>query len=721
MSKHLVRILGESKNKNASITDKVTRQTPFWWRGVSLQIQIALSTNGVFLTAAEVGSITVEVKELNATASTAPSMRKVYGAEQCDDTFDGSTWESDGSQLFTAEFSKEEAALEAGRYRLIISHVDGTGSENTYLSTVIAVIEDYHESLSLNAPPLPPSAYYTQEESDSRFATSQALDATSQALDATVQTLADDFVSSSQIGASNGVAALQGGRVPLLQLPDEVINGTNPGAAPLILIAWGESNTTGVDGVNSDIDEEGVDAINPYVFVQSRGPESVRVGSPANVFGESITSSRGATISRYTAPPSLSLMVARQPLPFPRIVRQASISFVFYLAKLIQEREKRPVIIIPCATGASSFANNAWSQGEVMFEDLVARVNSVLEKFPSAEIFATVGQQGEWDNGNADYTNLLRAFIFSLRGRIAKARHTPVVMGSYRTGFEGADEALTLVTSQLPRCVRVDLSSLNSSSAMYRSNSHWSILAHRTELPGRYLAGIDAALADNGDGTYIDNEEGGEADHLLLTRYGSFLELYAPLDEDLLDHSPHKHTLTVLGSVTAESPAARFVRSGEQSGEMGIDPPALAISESYTKAFWVAPSTTSVVNQHLLSSPVPGLSSYLFLDTSFALRSDRDPIGGAEGGPEATKGGKFTHVAFTYSEGVAKWYINGRFVRELTGVARLATTDERRIRIGNSAGMTRPLDGRLGGVVVLSKAATIEEVVDLMNLTLPSF
>lgn len=707
MSKHLVRIIGESKNKNASIADKVTRQTPFWWRGVSLQIQIALSTNGVFLTATEVGSITVEVKELNATASTPPSMRKVYGAGQCDATFDGSTWESDGSQLFTAEFSKEEAALEAGRYRLIVSHVDGVGNENTYLSTVIAVIEDYHESASLSAPPLPPSAYYTQEQSDARFATPQ--------------TIASGYVSNSQKGATNGVATLQDGSVPLSQIPDSVVNGTTPGAAPLILIAWGETNTTGVDGSNPNIDEEGLDAINPYVFAQSRGPESVRVGSPANVYGESITALEGAAITRYIAPPSLSLMVARQPLPWPRIPRQASISFVFNLAKLIQEREQRAVIIIPCATSVSSFERAAWSQGEVMFEDLVARVNSVLEKFPSAEIFATVGQQGEWDGDNDYFANQLRGFIFALRGRIPKARNAPIALGSYRTSLAASDVVLSLVTSQLPRCVRVDLSSLNSDPAMYRSSLHWSALAHRTELPGRYLAGIDEALTDNGDGTYVDNEGGGGSAHLLLTRYGSKLELYAPLDEDLLDHSPHKHTLTVHGSVVAESPAARFVPTGDQSGEQAIDPPVLAISESYTKAFWVAPATTSAFNQHLLSSQVPGLSSYLFLDTSFALRSDRDPIGGAEGGPEATKGEKFTHVAFTYSEGVAKWYVNGRFIREITGVAPLATADERRIRIGNSAGMTRPLNGRLGGVVVLSKAATIEEVVDLMNLTLPSF
>lgn len=169
MASHTVRILADSKNKSQSVADAATLESPFWWRGNDLRLELALADNGAFLTAAAIGTITVVVKALTAGADDAPVMLKTIGSGDCDAGFTASEWNAKTGQLCVAEWTRVEAALAAGTYKLIVSHDDPAGNRNTYLSTVITVREDQHDSVSLSAPPAPPAEYYTRPESDGRY------------------------------------------------------------------------------------------------------------------------------------------------------------------------------------------------------------------------------------------------------------------------------------------------------------------------------------------------------------------------------------------------------------------------------------------------------------------------------------------------------------------------------------------------------------------------
>ncbi|MDB6078759.1 MAG: hydrolase family protein [Akkermansiaceae bacterium] len=169
MARKIVRLLGESQNTSRTVRDTNTAERPFWWAGSDLSIQLAISDHGAFVLAAQIATLIVEVKALDAGPLTASLMRKTYGAADCDASFTAADWPSSLKQLVTASFTAAEAALPPGSYRLIVRAEDGSGLKNTYLSTEIAVVEDYSESESIIAPPTPPVEYYTKPESDARY------------------------------------------------------------------------------------------------------------------------------------------------------------------------------------------------------------------------------------------------------------------------------------------------------------------------------------------------------------------------------------------------------------------------------------------------------------------------------------------------------------------------------------------------------------------------
>jgi len=92
-------------------------------------------------------------------------MRKVVGAGDCDPNFTSADWMASG-QLCTIEWTKIEAALDAGSYVIVVSHDDIDGKRNTYLHSKITVKEDQHDSVSLSSPPTPAVEYYTKPEID---------------------------------------------------------------------------------------------------------------------------------------------------------------------------------------------------------------------------------------------------------------------------------------------------------------------------------------------------------------------------------------------------------------------------------------------------------------------------------------------------------------------------------------------------------------------------
>jgi hypothetical protein len=204
---HLIRFLAEAKAPLRNITDAVTGQRIFWWRGSDITLELALTQNGQHLLAADIGTLIVEVKTLLASPSDAALMRKEYGSADCDATFTAASWATGSKALLTAEFTDAEAALPPGHYRIIIRHEDPDGLKNTYASSEIEVIEDHSESSSLSAPPTPGSEYWNKTEADSRFAPA-ALSGELDTLEATVTSIINTTPNVAQLENPHGLLPL---------------------------------------------------------------------------------------------------------------------------------------------------------------------------------------------------------------------------------------------------------------------------------------------------------------------------------------------------------------------------------------------------------------------------------------------------------------------------------------------------------------------------------
>lgn len=493
-----------------------------------------------------------------------------------------------------------------------------------------------------------------------------------------------------------------------------------PTSRPLVLVAYGQSNTIGVDGVNSDIDEseDGLDEINPRVWVVSRGAENVRVGSPVNLFAQSINSTPGAAITRYQATADKTLMTARQPLPWARVPFEASVSFVFPLAKMIQESEGRDVIIVPCAVGSSGYANGAWSIGDPLYEDMVERTNAVIEEY-NAELYAIVGQQGEADNNSNLFTNNMRGTMFSLRSVLKGGTNTPIVLGSLRTSFTASNNALLTVADWFSNFVIVNLNDLNSDPTMVRDNAHWSLLAQRTVLPQRFFDGIAAARVDVRDGTYTDPISDKEDPPTQIELVQSIfteddIELFLPLRGNFDDLSENNFIVTPRGGISAGAEFTTFDRSLSQA----IDIPEVPrLSSRYTKMFWVRLSTVGST-QHLLSAYTSTPFAFIFASSNLLVSSDRGDIDA--GGPVLSNN-RWTHVAVTYNSAtdVLTWYINGFFIGSVSGVAGLDTITERQVRVGNSTNLLGGVDGDMRDIIFLDSEITQAELNQYLRVSRP--
>lgn len=160
MSAHIVRVLAESKDTSPRVSDANTGEPLFFWRGNSLRIELALAALGQFLLKGDVGTIHVLIKPASGTESDPSNMIAAILAADCDAGFTAADWGSGVGQLCVAEWTKEEAGVDAGDYVLIVSHTDPTGKRNTYLSTQLTVKDDQHETLDLVGPQNPPPAEY---------------------------------------------------------------------------------------------------------------------------------------------------------------------------------------------------------------------------------------------------------------------------------------------------------------------------------------------------------------------------------------------------------------------------------------------------------------------------------------------------------------------------------------------------------------------------------
>ena len=494
-----------------------------------------------------------------------------------------------------------------------------------------------------------------------------------------------------------------------------------PTNRPLVLVAYGEANTIGVDGTNLDIDESegGADELNPRVWAVSRGDESVRVGSPVNLFAQSINPTPGAAITRYQATAKGTLMTARQPLPWTRVPFEASVSFVFPLAKMIQEREGRDVIIVPCAVGSAGYSNGSWNVGDPVFEDLIRKTNAAIEDY-DAELYAIVGQQGEWDNSNDDFINNKRGTILAFRSLLKGGTNTPIVLGGLRNNFASVNAKLETIADGFSNFVLLDLSDLESDSALTRGNNQWSITAHRTVLPQRYLNGIITAKTDVGNGIYTEplSDVPTPPTQIELVQnvfQPGEVELYLPLANSLDDSSENNFTVTAIGGLTAGEDYTSFSRAAGHAIDL---PEVPGLDGDYTKMVWFRIGDIGAT-QHLLSTDQEEPSASIFAAANTFIASDRGQLSG-NGAPIISRG-QWTHLTVSYNSTSSEmsWYINGYFLGTSSNVDPLSAVTERIVRVGNSASLTRGIDGDMKDVIFLDSEITQAELNEYLRISRP--
>jgi len=103
--------------------------------------------------------------------------------------------------------------------------------------------------------------------------------------------------------------------------------------------------------------------------------------------------------------------------------------FALTFCKLLNNYEKNnnPQLIIPCGFGGSSIPGN-WKKDDLLYNDLIERVQFVLDKFPNSKIKLMLWHQGESDVGNSNYSILLDSLINDIRKDLGD-NNLPFILG----------------------------------------------------------------------------------------------------------------------------------------------------------------------------------------------------------------------------------------------------------------------------------------------------
>ncbi|PRY24901.1 protein of unknown function (DUF303) [Aliiruegeria haliotis] len=97
-------------------------------------------------------------------------------------------------------------------------------------------------------------------------------------------------------------------------------------------------------------------------------------------------------------------------------------------------RPNRDLVLLPAAQGGSGFADGHWNSGDDLYEDLVARANTLFAENPTFRLAGILWQQGEADSKSVEaaeaYGDRLAAMVASLRNDVtAASATTPFVCG----------------------------------------------------------------------------------------------------------------------------------------------------------------------------------------------------------------------------------------------------------------------------------------------------
>lgn len=153
------------------------------------------------------------------------------------------------------------------------------------------------------------------------------------------------------------------------------------------------------------------------------------------------------------------VMDGSEPLEHNTSHRLGHVGWALAFAKWYKENilvSGRKILLVPCGVGATSFSGNHWNEGDVQYEDLVARANTAKSIGSSSNtIKALLWHQGESDTASLTgtaYKTAWKAMVSALETDISETNLVCVVGGLHPYGIANTAGYSTINTalSQLP-------------------------------------------------------------------------------------------------------------------------------------------------------------------------------------------------------------------------------------------------------------------------------
>lgn len=173
---HTIRCAFDMARPYTDVVDKLTGQTPIFWRGNDLRFEVVVMRNNTVLDVSNLASLTLEVRDDQSITST-PLMQKTVAGGAMDNTVTDTTWGNNTKQHATFDFTDAETNLaspgavfkstwEDVKY-LVLSGITNSGNVITYQCGPIIFRED--GAGSAGTPPTNDPNYYTQAQTDAAF------------------------------------------------------------------------------------------------------------------------------------------------------------------------------------------------------------------------------------------------------------------------------------------------------------------------------------------------------------------------------------------------------------------------------------------------------------------------------------------------------------------------------------------------------------------------
>ncbi|HBY60591.1 MAG TPA: hypothetical protein DEH78_12270 [Solibacterales bacterium] len=176
VERHLIRIAFDMANPGVAVVDKLSGETPQFWRGNDVRFEVVVMRNGAVLDVGNLASLTLEVRDDQNITST-PLMQKTVASGAMDNSVTDETWENDTKQHATFDFTDTETNLASpggvylGNWEdpkfIVLSGITSGGNVITYQAGKIIFRED--GAGSAGTPPTNDPNYYTQAQVDAGF------------------------------------------------------------------------------------------------------------------------------------------------------------------------------------------------------------------------------------------------------------------------------------------------------------------------------------------------------------------------------------------------------------------------------------------------------------------------------------------------------------------------------------------------------------------------